>query len=180
MEADHLWYSHMHNRLDEHRAVEKMSWQKLVFQNFCTKLNQDLGIIEPSQVAFLVCDGISPLHFFKMPLLHGSFNLWYIPVIALRTFLPPLKDLKSVISLRTVGGGGGVEEGECPKFSTCNLLILSPVVQTLEPLEHASRLNGQWLMGNWDSLLVRVPDMWSIGYEFESWPEQKENFLLQS
>ena len=31
-----------------------------------------------------------------------------------------------------------------------------------------------------DSLLVRVPDLWWKDYEFESWPEQWENFLLQS
>ena len=34
--------------------------------------------------------------------------------------------------------------------------------------------------GSWDSLLVRVPDPWSKGCEFESWQEQWENFLHQS
>ena len=32
----------------------------------------------------------------------------------------------------------------------------------------------------WGSLLVRVPDSWLKGWEFESWQEQQENFLLQS
>ena len=33
---------------------------------------------------------------------------------------------------------------------------------------------------NWDSLLVRAPDSWSKGCEFESWQEWFENFLFQS
>ena len=32
----------------------------------------------------------------------------------------------------------------------------------------------------WGSLLVRAADLWSPGCEFESWQEQRENFLLQS
>ena len=35
-------------------------------------------------------------------------------------------------------------------------------------------------LGGWDSLLVRVPDSWSKGCEFESLQEGRENFLLQS
>ena len=31
-----------------------------------------------------------------------------------------------------------------------------------------------------DNLLVRVPDLWLKGCEFESWQERRENFLLQS
>ena len=37
-----------------------------------------------------------------------------------------------------------------------------------------------YLRGSQDSLLVRVPDSWSKGWEFKSWQEQWENFLLQS
>ena len=33
---------------------------------------------------------------------------------------------------------------------------------------------------DWDSLLVRAPDSWSKGFEFESWQKQRDNFLLQS
>ena len=37
-----------------------------------------------------------------------------------------------------------------------------------------------WWSGSRDSLLVRVPDSWSKGYEFESRQERLESFLLQS
>ena len=35
-------------------------------------------------------------------------------------------------------------------------------------------------LGSWDSLLVRAPDSWSKGCQFESRQERRENFLLQS
>ena len=35
-------------------------------------------------------------------------------------------------------------------------------------------------MGSQDSLVVRVPDSWSIGCEYEYWQKQQENLLLQS
>ena len=34
--------------------------------------------------------------------------------------------------------------------------------------------------GNWDSLLVAVPDSRLKGCEFESWQKRRENFLLQN
>ena len=36
------------------------------------------------------------------------------------------------------------------------------------------------LLGSRDSLLVRAPDSWSKGWEFESRQERRENFLFQS
>ena len=48
--------------------------------------------------------------------------------------------------------------------------------------KHNGRANALCLplQGSWDSLLVRAPDSWSKGCEFESWQKQRENFLLQS
>ena len=58
--------------------------------------------------------------------------------------------------------------------------------ENVKNIHKGSFPQSQWIntslytMGSRDSLLVRVPDSWSKGCQFESWQERWKNFLLQS
>ena len=60
------------------------------------------------------------------------------------------------------------------KHSAQRITFIQPFWQKIRLINPTHRV------GSRDSLLVRAPDSWSKGCEFESRQERRENFLLQS